>query len=139
MKNKWLKLAMIMQFITAAAHSLSFFVKNEPKNDTEKQLYDLISNYKMDAGAGFHPSFLDLFNTVSSSLTLLCLGAGLINLFLLRSRAQARTIKGIQGIFAIIFGISFIVNLFLSFLPPIICLGLIFLFELVAWWKMKAE
>jgi len=61
----WIWGAIITQLLTAVFHSLSFFMKPEPQNETEKELLDLTSNYKPDSGMGFHPSFADLFTGAS--------------------------------------------------------------------------
>ena len=42
----WLWGLVTFQLLTALFHSISFFVKPEPANDTEKQLQDLLDNYK---------------------------------------------------------------------------------------------
>ncbi len=55
MKNKitsWLKVAIGFQLFTAAVHSLSFLRSPQGQNETEKQLINLMYNYKMDMGFG---------------------------------------------------------------------------------------
>jgi hypothetical protein len=48
--------AAIVQLLTAVFHSLSFFVKPEAKNDTEKQLIELSTHYHPDAAWAFIPA-----------------------------------------------------------------------------------
>ena len=129
----WLKAAAVFQLLTAGLHSISFIVKPQPGNDTERQLLDLMHNYKMDLGAGFLHSMSDLMNSFSISFTLLLLFGGLLNWYLLRKKVETEIIKGVIGINCIIFGGCFLAMTFLTFLPPIICTGLIFLCLLMAY------
>ena len=126
----WIWASVVAQLLTATFHSLSFFVKPTPQNDTEKQLFDLVDNYKPDAGMGFHPSFSELFTGLSISFTLICLFGGLLNWFLAKRNPGAEIWKGMLLIETIIFGALFLAMLFFTFFPPILCTGLIFVFLL---------
>ncbi len=127
----WLTAAVLFQFITAILHSLSLFVNVPPANETETQLQTLITTYRIDAGAGFSPTYSDLFTALSSCFTFLCLFAGLINGYLLLKHAEPNLIKGILAINVAIFGVVFLVMAVFTFLPPIVCTGVIF-FNLLA-------
>ena len=128
----WLSAAVIFQFLTAALHAISLFVKPEPANETERQLMTLMTTYKMDAGAGFQPTFSNLFTALSSCFSLLCLLGGAINGWLLLNHAEPRMMRGILGINVVVFGICFAMMAFFTFLPPIVCTGLIFINLLAA-------
>lgn len=136
-KNPWIWAVVVMQFLTAAFHSISFFVKNVPENDTEKQLNQLITTYKKDLGFGFAPTFSDLFTALSSCMTFLCLLGGLVNFYLIRKKAPVSIIKGVVGINILIFGAAFLVMLAYTFIMPIVCMGLIFLFLLISWFTIQ--
>ena len=123
----WFTAAVIFQFLTAAIHALSLFIPPSSQNDTERQMLELITTYKMDMGAGFQPTFYNLFTALSSSFTFLCLFAALTNGYLLWKHTKASVMKGIIGINLAIFGIFFVVVAYFTFLPPIICVGLIFI------------
>lgn len=123
----WLKLATFFQLFTFLVHSSNFFVTPEPQNETEKQLLELMTTYKPDMGAGFNPSTDDLFTSMSACFSLFCLFAGLINWYLLKKKPEISIIKGLTTISLIIFGGCFAIMLVFTFLPPIICTGLIFL------------
>ena len=138
-KNPWLWAAIVMQLLTAAFHSLSFVVKDEPTNATEQQLHDLITTYKKDLGLGFTPTFWNLFTALSSCMVFLCLLAGLTNILLIRKNAGVSIIKGVVGINVIIFGAAFAVMLAFTFIMPIACIGLIFLFSLIAWFTIREK
>lgn len=124
----WIWGAIICQLLTAIFHSMSFFAKPEAKNETEKQLFDLISNYKPDAGLGFHPSFAELFTGLSLCFTLICLFGAALNWYLKKQNTPAALWKGILLIQVIIFGTLFAAMLAFTFPPPIICTLLIFIF-----------
>lgn len=127
----WFTAAILFQFITGILHSLSLFIKPEPANETEIQMLMLISTYKMEAGAGFAPTFQNLFTALSSCFTFLCLFAALSNGYLLWKHTDVSVMKGIIGINVGIFGAVFVVMAYFTFLPPIVCSGLIF-FNLLA-------
>ncbi|HRD07016.1 MAG: hypothetical protein U0V54_06635 [Saprospiraceae bacterium] len=130
-------LSWILLLLTAGLHSLSFFSDPNPVNETEKQLVDLMQNYKSDMGAGFHRSMEDLLISVSACLTLLCLLGGLIILYLSKAGLEPRILKGVMSIHAVIFGIAFVVMLIFAFLPPIVCIGLIFFSTTTAALKLE--
>ncbi|MEQ1921767.1 MAG: hypothetical protein ABL952_04585 [Pyrinomonadaceae bacterium] len=118
--------------LTGLIHSISLFINAEPANETERQMFVLISTYKMDAGAGFHPTFSNLFTALSSCFTFLCIFAALTNGYLLFKHTEPNVMKGIIGINLLIFGGVLAMMAFFTFLPPIVCTGLIFINLLAA-------
>lgn len=124
----WIWGAIVIQLLTSAFHSLSFFAKQEPTNETEKQLIDITGSYKADLGMGFHRTFAELFTAVSLCFTLICLFGGILNWYLKRKNIAADLWKGILLIQIIIFGAMFAAMLAFAFFPPIVCTGLIFIF-----------
>lgn len=129
----WLSAAVLFQFITAILHSLSLFINVPPSNETEAQLQTLITTFQMNAGAGFSPTYSDLFTALSSCFTFLCLFAGLTNGYLLLKHAEPSLMKGILAINVAIFGVVFLVMAVFTFLPPIVCTGVIFINLLAAY------
>lgn len=129
----WIWGAISTQLLTSAFHSLSFFSKQKPTNETEKQLIDLVTNYKADLGMGFHKSFSELFTAVSLCFTLLCLFGALLNGYLHRKKISADIWRGILLIEVFIFGAMAAAMLVFAFGPPIICAALIFIFVLGAY------
>lgn len=123
----------MFQFITGLLHGLSFFAEPQPANDTERQLQELLNNYKSDMGAGFHRSVGELFISISACFTLLFLFGGLINWYLLRKKVSNDLLSGMVSIQVIIFGICFVVMLLFAFLPPIVLSGMVFLTLLLGW------
>lgn len=133
----WIWGAIITQMLTAAFHSLSFFVKVEPQNETEKKLIDLTTNYRPDAGMGFHPSFADLFTGLSLSFTLICLFGAVVNWYFKKKGLSAEQWKGLLLIETLVFGALFIAMLRFTFFPPTLCTGLIFVFVLGSYLSAK--
>lgn len=135
----WLWGLVVTQLLTGFFHSLSFIAKPSPANDTEKQLLDLIMNYKMDAGAGFHPTWFGLFTALSSCLTFLCLFTGISNWIFKKQQLEAAKWKGFLLLQSIVFGLLILIFLFLTFLPPVICTGLIFVFALGSYLSLRTK
>lgn len=121
----WFTAAILFQFLTGFIHSLSLFLTPVPRNETERQLFDLLTNYKMDAGAGFAPTYYNLMTALSSCFTFLCLFAALTNGYLLIKHTEPTIMRGIIAINLGIFAFVFVVMAFFTFLPPIVCTGLI--------------
>lgn len=129
----WILGTIILQLLTAVFHSLSLFTAPEPKNETEKQLLDLTTNYKPDLGMGFNPSFADLFTGLSLCFTLICIFGALLNWYFKKKNLGADLWKGFLFIQIIIFGALFIAMLAFTFFPPIVFTGLIFLFVITSY------
>ncbi|MEP7321611.1 MAG: hypothetical protein ABI761_06815 [Saprospiraceae bacterium] len=123
-----------LQFLTAFFHSLSFFTHPVASNDTEKQLIDLLTNYKQDMGGGIHRSMYDLFIGLSICFTLICILAGWINVYFLRRKLNAQYWKGLLKIECFVFGALFIGMVVFTFLPPIVLTGLIFIAACFSWY-----
>lgn len=128
----WLKTAATLQILTAMLHSLSFINKPQGTNDPEREMINLMTTNKMEMGAGFTPTMMDIITSMSVGFALMLLLGGVINWYLLQKNASPEILKGIIVINILVFGISFIVNYFFTFIPPIVCTGLIFLTLILA-------
>lgn len=132
---KW---AIGFQFLTAILHSVSFISSPRAQSPTEQQMFDLMQ-IPMKMGAGFTPSMYNIFNAMSTSLSILYLFAGMINIYLLRRKIDQTTLKGVLGINVVIFGTSFFIMLFRTFLPPVILTGIVFVLLLLAFVFYKKD
>jgi len=128
----WLWATAIFQLLSAAIHSLSFFIDNPPANDTEKQMTTLLTTYKLDMGAGFRPTMMDLMSSLSLGFLLLCAMGGILNLYLWKRKIPIRVMKGVMAINMIVFGVCFAFMIFNSFLLPVCSTGLIFIGSVAA-------
>ena len=134
MKNftTWLKTAAIFQFIAAVIHAISLFVTLPINNETEKQLSTLMDTYKFDLGAGFHRTMGEMTLVFSVCFCLVCLLGGLLSWHLLSKKVEPEIMKGVITINLIVFGIFFGLVATFTFLMPIILIGLIVLFLILA-------
>ena len=128
----WFSAAILFQLITGLVHAVSLFVHSEPANETERQLDLLVTTYRIQTPGGFAPTHGDLFTALSSTFTFLCLFAALSNGYLLFKHTEPNVMRGILGINVAIFGAVFAVMAYFTFLPPIVCTGLIFINLLAA-------
>ena len=135
----WLWVVIVFQLLNAVAHSLSFVITPVPANETERQLLDLMNNYRMDLGAGFHRSMQQLFTALSACYPLLFLLGAFNNIYVLKKRVSPSFLKGFLAIQMIIFGIFFGLTVVLAFLPPIVMSGLVFVFLAVAFFLTPKE
>lgn len=115
----------VLMLLTGFLHSLSLFIKAEPSNEAERQLLDLMS-VRMDTGTGFHPSFQNLMTALSSCFSILYLFGGVVLFYFVRRNLDARIFRGFLNICLVFFGTCFVIMTFLTFLPPILCTGLVF-------------
>lgn len=123
----WLWTTAVLQLLTALIHALGFFIELVPKNESESQLFDLLTNYKFDLGSGFHHSMEEIFTSLSASFSLLYLLGALTNIFLLNKKTTQEIMKGMTSIQTLVFGISFLLTFVFTFLLPITMTGLVFI------------
>ena len=128
----WVWLAVVFQLLNALGHSLSFFITQVPTNETERQLLELMGNYQLDMGAGFHRTTHQLFTALSACFPLFYLLGALNNIYCLKTRVEPRVLRALLAIQAIVFGIALGVIIVFAFLPPIVLSGLVFLSLAVA-------
>lgn len=105
---------------------IEFFVKQEPANETEKQLIDITGSYKADLGMGFQRTFSELFTAVS--LCLLSAYLGLLSTGILKRKTWQQIYGKVYCSSRYLFFRSYVCNhAFVCLFPPILCTGLIFL------------
>lgn len=128
----WLKTASVFQLVTGLIHSMSLFTPMQATNETEETMLQLMTNYSMDMGAGISRSMMNLLIALSSCFTFLYLLGGINNIFLL-NKLTPSGMKNYLLINTLIFGICFGVMAFLTFLPPILLTGIVFVLLLISW------
>jgi len=117
-------------------HSISFFQKLLPANDTEKQLLDLMSSYKFNL-AGSLRSMDNLLTGFSICFMLAALALGAFDLLLSGERAsllKRATLMNILWLAAMT-----AVSLRFFFIVPTSFLVATLLIFVLAWWKLPAE
>jgi hypothetical protein len=129
----WIRATYIFQLTTGIIHSMSFFVEQKGANDTEQQLLQLMTQYKMDMGQGFHRIMADIVTSLSACLTLLCFMGGSMLLVLYRSDVSTTVMKRILLVNSLVFATGLVVMAVFAFLPPVVCFGLITFCSIMAW------
>ena len=128
----WLKAAGVMQLLTSVFHLLGTLSSRAPANATEEQLETLVKTYQFDLGLGFSRTMYDISFSMSLCFTLLCLFAGVLNWYIAVQDMPPTVVKGITTIQLVIFAILFGLMVRYTFLPPIVCTGLIVILLIAA-------
>lgn len=134
----WLKAASIFQLLTGLIHSIGLFIEMKGQNETENKMLELMTGHQMDMGAGMFHSMMDLFLALSSCFTFLYLLGGINNFYLIK-KLEPSALKGYLIINIIIFGVCFLVMLFLTFLPPIILTGIVFALLIISYFTVPKQ
>lgn len=117
-------------------HSLSFLVKQSASNETERQLLDLMVNYKFNL-MGSMRSMDNLLRGFSIAFMLAALGMGALNLVLVRERAGL--LKRVALVNILWLAAMTAVSLRYFFAIPISFLGVALLIFVLAWLKLPAS
>jgi hypothetical protein len=130
------KTGAVVLVIIGLVHSLSLFQKPVAANDTERQLLDLMANYKFNLMGSFR-SMADLLQGFSVSFMLAALGVGALDLVLARERAGL--LKRVALINAIWLAAMTATSLRYFFVVPTSFLVAGLLIFALAWLKLPAE
>ena len=139
MTDKWgrrlFKAGGIALLIIGAVHSISFFQPLLPANETEKQLLDLMSNYKFNL-AGSLRSMDNLLTGFSMCFMLAALAFGAFDLLLSGERAGLLKRAALMNILWLVAMTA--VSLRLFFIVPTSFLAATLVIFVLAWWKLPA-
>jgi hypothetical protein len=140
MTDKWgrrlFKSGAVALLVLALVHSLSLFQKPVPANETERQLLDLMSNYKFNV-AGSLRTMNDFLRGFSVSFMLAAFGFGFFDLML--SRERIGLLKRAALINIIWLTAMTAVSLRYFFIVPTSFLAVTLLIFVLAWLKLPAE
>jgi hypothetical protein len=123
----------VLLVILAAVHSTSLFVKQVPVNETEKQLLDLMSNYKFNL-MGSMRSMSDLMRGFSTAFSLASLGFGVLDIAIWNERAKL--LKKVALVNCLWLAAMLLVSLHYFFAAPTSFLTLALVIFVLAWWKL---
>jgi hypothetical protein len=126
----------VVLLLLGLVHSLSLFEKPVPANDTERQLFDLMSNYKFNV-MGSMRSMDNFLRGFSISFMLGVLALGAIDLALCRERAGL--LKRVALINTLWLAAMIAVSLRYFFIFPTSFLATALLIFAAAWLKLPAE
>jgi hypothetical protein len=140
MTDKWGRRFFISGAVTllivGLVHSLSFFAKQVPANDTERQLLDLMANYRFNL-MGSMRSMNNLLRGFSLSFMLAAFVMGAVDLVVCRERASL--LKRVALVNTIWLATMTAVSLRYFFLMPTSFLVVTLLFFALAWWKLPGS
>ena len=140
MTDKWgrrlFKTGAVVLVLVGLVHALSLFEKPVPANDTERQLLDLMANYKFNL-MGSARSMADLMRGFSVSFMVAALGLGVLDLLL--SRERPGLLKRVALINTIWLAAMTAVSLHYFFVLPTSFLAVALLIFAAAWLKLPGE
>lgn len=140
MTDKWGRRFFISGAVTllimGLVHSLSFFAKQVPTNETERQLLDLMANYRFNL-MGSMRSMNNLLRGFSISFMLAALVMGAVDLVLCRERAAL--LKRVALVNAIWLATMTAVSLRYFFVIPISFFVVALLIFVLAWLKLPGS
>src|SRR5260370_29877900 len=140
MTDKWgrrlFKTGAVALLLVGLGHSLSLIRERVPANDTERQLYGLMSSYKFNL-MGSIRSMFDMLRGFSVSFMLAPLRFVLFDLRL--SREPARLLKRAALANIIWLAAMTAVSFHYFFIVPTLFLAVTLLIFVLAWWKLPAE
>jgi|SRR5271167_4656787 len=140
MNDKWgrrlFKTGAVALLILGLVHSISLFEKHIPTNNTEKQLMDLMANYKLNL-MGSRRSMSDLLQGFSVAFMLAPFAFGALDLML--SRERAGLLKRVAWLNVIWLAALTAVSLHYFFAAPTSFLVAALLIFVLAWLILPAE
>ena len=126
----------IWLLLLALVHSLSLFARPVPANDTERQLQDLMANYRLNV-MGSMRSMDNFLRGFSISFMLAALVIGVVDLVLSRERAEL--LKRVALVNALWLAVMMAVSLRYFFVIPTSFLTVALLIFALAWWKLPGS
>jgi hypothetical protein len=130
------KTGAVLLIVIAAVHSLSLIRERTPANDTERQLFELMTNYKFNL-VGTMRSMSELLSGFSAAFGLAVLGFGLLDIAVWSERA--RLLKKVALANSLWLAAMLVVSLHYFFLVPTSFLALALVIFVFAWWKLPAS
>lgn len=130
------KTGAVLLMVIAAVHSLSLIRERTPANDTERQLFELMTNYKFNL-VGTMRSMSELMSGFSAAFGLAVLGFGLLDIAVWSERA--RLLKKVALANSLWLAAMLVVSLHYFFLVPTSFLALALVIFVFAWWKLPAS
>jgi len=99
-----------------------------PKNPTEETLFKLLTTYQRDVGAGFRRTTSDFLNGLSLCFSVFVAWVGVLSILAARRHGDdARFMTTISRICAVFSAAALVISVVYFFLPPTVCLAVVFL------------
>jgi len=132
--RRWFKTGAVLLVVLGLLHSVSLIMKQVPANDTERQLLDLMANYKFDL-MGSVRSMADLRKGFDISFMLGAIGLGVLDLLL--SGERAGLLKRVVLFNTVWLAAMTAVSLVYFFVLPTSFLVVALLMFALAWLKLR--
>ena len=132
--RRWFKTGAVLLVVLGLLHSVSLIMKQVPANDTERQLLDLMGNYKFDL-MGSVRSMADLRKGFDISFMLGAIGLGVLDLLL--SGERAGLLKRVVLFNTVWLAAMTAVSLVYFFVLPTSFLVVALLMFALAWLKLR--
>jgi hypothetical protein len=129
----WTRLSIFFSLATACLHTIGLVSGFKPQSPGEKTLIDLMNNYKLDLGLGFVRTMNNLMTSFSISFTLLFVFVAMISGVAVQKYTTIVVARSLLGYSVVIFAACFVTMCVLTFIVPVVCVGLVFLSLLFAW------
>ncbi len=140
MKDKWgrrlFTTGAIVLILLGLVHSLSLFEKQVPANETERQLLDLMSNYKFNV-MGSMRSMNDFLRGFSIAFMVGMIGLGVLDLVL--ARESAGLLKRVALVNILWLAAMAAVSVRYFFVAPISFIVATLVIFVLAWLKLPAS
>jgi hypothetical protein len=140
MKDKWGRRLFVsgavVLILLGLMHSLSLLQQQVPANETERQLLDLMSNYKFNV-MGSMRSMNDFLRGFSVAFMVGMIGLGVLDLVLARERAGL--LKRVALVNIAWMTVMTAVGVRYFFIAPIVLMAATLLIFVVAWLKLPAS
>ena len=133
----WFKIGTWMCLITGLIHSLNFINKPQPQNEVEKQLFDLLENYRVILPGGFNRSTYELMLFFNLNMTFFLVSWSIIGMILVYSLMPTKKDRQIVGVSAAIWTAYLIPTYLLTFLIPLVLIAMTWLCFVLAWITFK--
>lgn len=130
------KLGGVALVLLGLVHAISLFERPVPANDTEKQLWDLMTGYRFNL-MGSSRSMNDLFRGFSISFMLAALGFGALDLVL--SGERSGLLKRVALVNAIWLAAMTAISVHYFFVAPTAFLVVALLIFVLAWLKLPSK
>jgi len=133
----WFKIGTWMCLITGLIHSLNFINKPQPQNEVEKQLFDLLENYRVILPGGFNRSTYELMLFFNLNMTFFLVSWSIIGMILVYSLMPTKKDRQIVGVSAAIWTAYLIPTYLLTFLIPLVLIAMTWLCFVLSWITFK--
>ena len=131
------RIGCIALFITACLHLIGHFQEPIVENESEKQMLDLMINYKMKIGSDTI-TMMGLQKGFSLCFSLLFVWTGVLGLFLANTLASnTATLRKISFIYVGALGVETTISLIYFFMAPTACIAVALLFFIIAAVRIK--